>query len=243
MKKVAIVQARMGSSRLPGKILKQVMSKPLLEYQIERIKRSKLIDEIIIATTIKESDEPIVEFANKNGLSMYRGSENDVLSRFVGAAKDAQADVVIRLTSDCPVLDPEVIDIIINEYLHTDFDYVSNTMQRSYPRGMDVEVFSYELLKEIDILAKDVISREHVTPFIYNNPEIYKLKSIMYDEDYSKYRLTVDTKEDFEIIEAILTNVYPENSEFNLEDIIVFLNANPEIAKINSHIEQKKLGE
>lgn len=245
MKVAAIIQARMGSTRLPGKILKTVNGKTLLEYQIERVRRAKLIDEIIIATTTKESDDSIVQLCQQLSIPYYRGSEDDVLSRYYEAAINNNVQVIVRLTSDCPIIDPEIIDQTIRAYIESDntVDYVSNTLERTFPRGLDTEVFPFNVLKEAFELSNEIIYREHVTSFIYSNPDKFKLKNVPSSRDYSEHRWTVDTEEDFILIKNILEALYPVNKEFKLEDIIKLLNENPEWKEINSHIEQKKISE
>ncbi len=238
MKVAAIIQARVGSTRLPGKVLKKVLGKTLLEYQIERVKRSKTIDEIIIATTTKESDNPIVQLCQQLSIPYYRGSEEDVLLRYYEAATEFNVDVVVRLTSDCPVIDPKVIDKVITYYVNnrSKYDYVSNS---SYPRGMDTEVFSFRVLEEAYHKAVEQYEREHVTPFIYLNPDIYNLGKVVCITDMSHYRWTVDTPEDFKLIQKIITTLYPFNNEFTMEDILELFEKNPEWLEINSHIKQK----
>lgn len=244
MKTVIIIQARMTSTRLPGKVLKTVMDKPLLEYQIERLKRIKAVDEIIVATTVNSTDEPIVDFCRKLNIAVYRGSEHDVLSRYYEAAVKHQADVVVRVTSDCPVIDSDLIEDIITYYnTSKKYDYVSNCQKRTYPRGMDTEVFSFKCLSEAFNQAEHLSEREHVTPYIYNHPDNYKLGDFKADQDYSRYRLTVDTMEDYELIKNILEYLYPTNPNFKLKDILYLLTQNPQWYLINAHVEQKKVGE
>lgn len=243
LKVAAIIQARMGSTRLPGKILKTVNGKTLLEYQIERVKQAKTIDQIIIATTVKESEQPIVELCDKIGIEYYRGSEEDVLSRYYETAQTFGADVIVRLTSDCPIIDPEVIDKVVNQYLdnQSTVDYVSNTLERTYPRGLDTEVFSFAALTKAyheAILPRD---KEHVTVYFYTNPDLFKLQGLKNDQDYGSYRWTVDTEEDFELIQLILNELYNPNKTFLLEDVIKLITEHPEWNEINAHIEQKKL--
>jgi len=235
----------MTSTRLPGKVLKKVLDKPLLEYQVERLKRSKRLDEIVIATTVNETDNPIVELAKQLGIKVFRGSEEDVLSRYYQAAIQNETDIIVRLTSDCPVIDPKVVDDVIQYFLdHQDqFDYVSNTLTRTYPRGMDTEVFSFKVLKESHDEAKEKLEREHVTPFIYQRPSRYSVGSVKYSKDMSSYRWTVDTLEDFELIQLMIENLYPKDSQFTLEDAITLLEEHPDWAKMNQMIEQKKIGE
>jgi spore coat polysaccharide biosynthesis protein SpsF len=243
VKVAAIIQARMGSTRLPGKVLKKILGKTLLEYQIERVKRAKTIDEIIIATTTKESDDQIVQLCQQLSIPYYRGSEEDVLSRYYEAATEFNVDVVVRLTSDCPIIDPNVIDKVVEHYLENKdrYDYVSNTLTRTYPRGMDTEVMSYEALKRAHKEAKELTYREHVTAYIYHHPNEFKLCSVLNEKDESKHRWTVDTEEDFLLIKNILETLYPINPLFTLEDVILILRDKPEWVQINAHIEQKKL--
>lgn len=245
MKVVTIVQARMTSTRLPGKVLKPVLGKPLLEYQIERLQRVKFADEIVIATTTNATDDPIVELCDRLSVPYFRGSEADVLARYHGAATAHYADVVVRVTSDCPLIDPKVIDRTIQYYLdfQDEFDYVANCLKRTYPRGMDTEVFSFTALNEVFLEATAQPDREHVTPFIHRQPTRYNLGHVLYAKDCSQYRWTVDTPEDFELIQNILEAIYPENSEFSLEDCLQLLDRHPKWSKINAHIEQKQYGE
>ena len=243
LKVAAIIQARMGSTRLPGKILKTVNGKTLLEYQIERVKQAKSIDQIIIATTIENSEQPIVELCEKIGIDYYRGSEQDVLSRYYEATQKYNVDVIIRLTSDCPIIDPGVIDKVVNQYLRnqSSVDYVANTLERTYPRGLDTEVFSFKALTKAyqeAFLSRD---REHVTAYFYKNPDLFKLQGVKNEQDYSRYRWTVDTEEDFELIRLIICELYNPDKLFLLEDVIKLLTLYPEWNDINAHIEQKKV--
>jgi spore coat polysaccharide biosynthesis protein SpsF len=242
LKVSAIIQARMGSSRLPGKVMKKVNGKPLLEYQIERVLRSKHIDHVIVATTTEEIDNSIESFCDTMEIDCVRGSEKDVLGRYYKALKKYPSDLIIRLTSDCPLLDPEVVDLVITTYLNNreDVDYVSNTIQRSYPRGMDVEILSSALLHEINTLATKDYEREHVTPYIYQN-EMYKIIQVVSEKDNSWHRWTVDTTEDFLLIQEIISSLYTENPEFTIADILNLFDERPELVLINQHIEQKKL--
>ncbi|MBE6184824.1 acylneuraminate cytidylyltransferase [Bacillus ginsengihumi] len=243
MKIAAIIQARMGSTRLPGKVLKKVLDKPLLEYQIERIQKATLVDEIIIATTVEERDTPIVALCEQMGVLSYRGSEHDVLSRYFEAAQAFNVDVIVRLTSDCPLIDPVIIDKVIAQFLKQQphVDYVSNTLKRTYPRGLDTEVFSFNALKEAANNAQLPRDREHVTSYFYTNPTIFTLENIEHDQNYSHYRWTVDTPEDFTLVTHILTEMYDANKLFHLEDVIQLLKEHPEWNEINANIEQKKL--
>ncbi|MBS4096877.1 MAG: glycosyltransferase family protein [Sulfuricella sp.] len=245
MRTVIIVQARMTSTRLPGKVLKTVLGKPLLEYQIERLRRVKLADEIVIATTVNETDQPIVELCQRLGVSCTRGSEEDVLARYYEAAKQYRADVVVRVTSDCPVIDPEVIDEAIRFYLDRqgECDYVSNGLKRTYPRGMDAEVFPFRVLAEAYNEAVDPPEREHVTPFIYRRPQRYRVANVMLEQNQGNHRWTVDTLEDLELVSRIIADLYPVNPSFSMQDILDLLARHPDWSEINAHIEQKKLGQ
>ncbi|GGK34123.1 spore coat protein [Caldalkalibacillus thermarum] len=242
---VAIIQARMGSTRLPGKVLKKVLAKPLLEYQIERLNRCKLINTLVVATTTKQSDNPIVELCNQLGVNVFRGSEEDVLQRYYDAACKYKADVVVRLTADCPLIDPEVVDKVISCYLENQeqYDYVSNTLIRTYPRGLDTEVFSFQALKQAHQEAHDPQYREHVTSYLYLHPEKFRLFNVSHPIDYSHHRWTVDTGEDFELIRRIIEHLYPQNAMFKMKETITLLEYKPEWALINAHIEQKKINQ
>jgi len=241
VKVAAIIQARMGSTRLPGKILKKVLDKTLLEYQIERVKRANTIDEIIIATTTKESDDQIVRLCQQLSIPYYRGSEEDVLSRYYEAATKFNVDVIVRLTSDCPIIDSNVINKVVGHYLENQnqYDYVSNTLTRTYPRGMDTEVLSYEGLKRDHEQARERTYREHVTAYIYHHPDQFRLCNVLNEKDESKHRWTVDTEEDFQLVERIISTIYPENNFFNMSDVLHLMDQNPTWFDINNHIEQK----
>lgn len=243
MKTVIVVQARMSSTRLPGKVLKMVLDKPLLEYQIERLRRVKLADEIVIATTTNDTDEPIIELCDRLSVPYFRGSEEDVLARYHGAAKKHYADVVVRVTSDCPLIDPQAIDKVIKFYIENadKYDYVSNCLKRTYPRGMDTEVFSLKALHEAFLEASVQPEREHVTPFIYRHLKRYCVGHVVYSENQSSHRWTVDTPEDFELIRIIIETIYPKKSDFSMEDCLNLIKNNPDWLAINAHIQQKAL--
>ncbi|WP_341322412.1 glycosyltransferase family protein [Solibacillus sp. FSL H8-0523] len=244
MKIIAIIQARMGSTRLPGKILKKVNGKPLLQYQIERLRDCEELDEVIIATTELSKDNLVADFCKENNIICFRGSEQDVLSRYFLAAKQYKADVVVRITSDCPLIDPEIVDKVIKYYKDNNFDYVSNVLERTFPRGLDTEVFSFTSLEKVYIEAKTADEREHVTLYYYNKENEFTKGNVKNDRDLHNYRLTVDTEEDFTLIEKILSTLFVGNPKFRLMDIITLMEKNPSWYGINAHIEQKKvLGE
>ena len=242
-KVVAIIQARMGSTRLPGKIMKKIKGKTVLEHVINRVRQSKYIDEIVIATTELERDLVVVEEAKRCGVSVYRGSEEDVLSRYYHAGKENRGDIIVRITSDCPLIDAEVVDSFIQYYKDNDYALVTNAgsdlVQRTYPRGLDAEVFSFKVLEEAYKYAERQYQREHVTPYIYENyDKIYYYKN---DLDYSKYRWTLDTEEDFQLIETVYQHLYQDNHKFSFTDILNLLKKYPELTLINAHVEQKKV--
>ena len=239
MKIVAIVQARMGSTRFPGKVLKKIKNKPLIDYVIGRLKLSRSIDQIIIATSIKSQDDLIVNYAKEKGIKFFRGSEEDVLSRYYNAAKENNADVIVRITSDCPLIDPDIIDDLIANHIKNKADYTANIIKRTYPRGFDVEVFSIKsLIKSFDEADKKYY-REHVTPYIREHPEKFKLYNIEAGNKLRRpeIRITVDTIEDFNLIGKIYENF--DNIDFRAEEIIDFLDKNPQLLKINKHVKQK----
>lgn len=240
MKVLIIIQARMNSERLPGKVLKEVLGKPLLSYMLERVQAVPNTD-TLVATTIQPEDDAIVSLCLREGVKVFRGSQNDVLERYYQAAKENNAKVIVRVTGDCPCIDPKIIEQVIQYYQKNSYDYVSNTLQWTFPRGMDVEVFSYKILEKAYHEAKKLPEREHVTLYIYTHPEIFTLGNYARTKDASQYRLTVDTPEDFELIKRIIENLYPNNPKYSLDDIITLLEQKPEWVQINSKIKQKQV--
>ncbi|WP_446935851.1 cytidylyltransferase domain-containing protein [Lysinibacillus fusiformis] len=241
MRIVAIIQARMGSTRLPGKILKKVNDRPLLSYQLERLQQSNYINDLVIATTLNEKDDLIVEFCKKNNILWFRGSEKDVLARYYETAKTFKADAIVRITSDCPIIDVQVVDKTIQYFVDNNYEYVSNTVDRTYPRGLDTEAFTFEALEKAYKEAVMERDREHVTAYFYTNPDVFKISSVRNETDYSKYRWTVDTEEDFQLIKNIIEKLYNDNPNFTFHDTVKLMEANPDWFYINAHIEQKKL--
>lgn len=242
MKIVASIEARMTSTRLPGKVLLPIMGKSMLEYLIERVRESKKIDQIVVATTNNDDDDPIVDLCNRVGIASYRGSENDVLDRVLNAVKSVNGDIIVELTGDCPLLDPIIIDETIDFYLKNNFDYVSNCLSRTFPIGYDTQVFSFKVLERVHSITQDPADREHVSLFIYEHPEIFSLWNIRSNlsQKWWSARLTVDTKEDFLVISSIFEALYPKFRIFGLDHVITYLDNNPAIMNINSHIIQKK---
>lgn len=244
---LCIIQARLGSTRLPGKVLKKLSGKSVLEHVIYRVSKSNLIDQIIVATTTNKEDDKIVDECLKIGVNYYRGDENNVLSRYYETAFDKGYETIIRITSDCPLIDPQIIDNMIryfnNENEKYQLDYLSNSLKETFPRGFDVEIFTFNSLKEAYENATLEYEKEHVTPYIYLNQDKFTIKNYYNSNKYQNYRLTLDTYEDYLVIKNIYDNIYKEDSMFFYEDIISYLNQYPEIANINQHIKQKKLGE
>ncbi len=243
MKIAAIIQARMGSSRLPGKVMKKVLDKSLLEYQIERLQKSINIDEIIIAAPSSIHDQPIVDLGKKMNVKTFTGSETNVLERFYLAASKYSCEHIVRLTGDCPLIDPAVVDQCVSFYKANSYDYVSNTLTRTFPRGMDTEVFSFSLLEEAYDRASKDFEKEHVTPYFYTQKGKFNIGQFENKKDLSHLRLTVDTAADFRLVKWVIEKLYPIKPDFILNDIVELLNAHPEIIEINQHINQKKLGE
>ena len=237
MKIVSTVEARIGSSRLPGKTLMKILGRPMLELLLERLKRSKLIDEIVIATTTNPKDEIIAELAKKTGVKCFRGSEEDVLARVLDAAKSVNADIIVEITADCPLIDPDVVDMTIREYLNNDYDYVCNVnapertpvLNSNFPSGLETQVFSVKVLEEVSRLTDDPSDREHVSIYIYMHPDEFKVFCIKAPEElnYPKLWLSVEYKEDFEVIKKIYESLYLKNPEFSFLDVIEFLKNDP----------------
>ncbi len=240
---IIIVQARMGATRLPGKPLMLVKGKPLLQYLIERLKLVKNKTEIVVATTQEIHDDILTDFCIIHNIPSYRGPENDVLRRYALAATQYNADVIVRVTGDCPLIDYEVVDQAIQYFIDNfpKYDYVSNTLERTFPRGLDVEVFSRKALEEANLNANEESEREHVTPYIYNRPEIYKIAQIKHPTNLSHYRWTVDTPEDYELIKLLIEESIDKHPKFTLKDLVKLHNLHPEWIEINSHVQQKKI--
>jgi len=200
----------MGASRLPGKVLMDIAGKPMLAWVIERARQSKRIDEIVVATTKEPADEAIAQLCSSKGIRFFRGSTYDVLDRYYQAAKYFQADVIVRLTADCPLLDPEVIDLTISELVNRSLDFATNRLpppwKRTYPLGLDVEVVSFNALERAWKEAKEPFEREHVLPYLYNEDGRFKISVLNADADYSSQRWTVDTPEDLEVIRTVCEN-------------------------------------
>lgn len=233
----------MGSTRLPGKALKKVLGKPLLQWIIERLRRCKELTSIVVATTTLPEDNPIAALCQEESVEYFRGESEDVLSRYIGAMRHFGTDIGVRITGDCPLIDPMIVDEAIQLFLDpsSHFDYVSNCVKRTYPRGLDVEVFSYEALEQAYRSATTKEEREHVTYHILTHPTLFNIGSLEQREDLSSLRLTVDTEEDFLLVSKIIEDLGNKHLDFALPEIIALLSNHPEWLTINSHIQQKKV--
>lgn len=238
MKVVAIVQARMRSTRLPGKVLEEIGGESMLAKVVARLRRACLINEVGIATTDLAVDDAIVSECRKRSVPVSRGDEKDVLDRYFRAAQLSKAEIVVRITADCPLIDPEITDKTIAAFLEARPDYASNVMKRTYPRGLDTEVISFSALERAWRQAQKPYEREHVTPYIYEHPEDFKLLSVTGEQDYSSHRWTVDTPEDLEFIRVVYSR-FAGDTAFSWRDVLGLLEREPEIVELNRFIEQK----
>ena len=235
MKILAITQARYGSTRLPAKILKEVNGMTLLEIHLRRILQSRLISKLKVATTDEDGAKFIVDVANKLGVDSYRGSVNDVLDRFYQTAISEKPDYVVRVTSDCPLIDPSIIDLVVKTCIDSDYDYVSNVLEPTHPDGMDVEVFKFHSLEKAWIEATLKSDREHVTSYIWRNSSVkggtlFKSYNVSSCVDNSKVRITVDTPDDFEVVKCLIENLGVNKK---CDEYVNFLNSHKDIEMIN----------
>lgn len=240
LRTVAIIQARMSSSRLPGKVLKTILGKPMLGYIVERLVWVKQIDEIVVATSREASDQPICTFCRENKIACYRGDLNDVLGRFYQTAQEYKADTVIRVTGDCPCVDPELVTQLINLFQREKYDHIGIATgagaifdEARFPNGLDAECFRYESLEKAWQEAAEPADREHVTPYIWRNKDVFKCGSLKPEKDYSHIRLSVDHQEDFELVSKIYEALYKPEKPFVMQDIINYLGANSELLNLN----------
>tara|TARA_B100000700_G_scaffold49723_1_gene52665 strand:- start:230 stop:985 length:756 start_codon:yes stop_codon:yes gene_type:complete len=232
---VAILQARMGSSRLPGKVMMSILGRPMLELQIERIKRATLIDKLVVATTTNPQDDEIEQLCTSLNVDCFRGSEEDLLDRYYESAKQFQADYIVRLTGDDPLTDPNLIDDMISKMKSGSFDAVTNTIYPTYPEGLDLSVLTFKSLSLAWSKADLQSQREHVTPYIFDNAEEFRIFHYKQTADKSSLRWTVDYKEDFIFIEEIYKYLYTSNKAFLTEDVYKLLENKPSLVKINSN--------
>lgn len=240
MSTLAILQARMSSRRLPGKVLMDILGRPMLARQIERLRRAEILDALVVATSNNEEDNAIAALCRDLGVLCFQGSLDDVLDRFVSCASAHNPDHVVRLTGDCPLADPRIIDRVVRFHLDGDYDYTSNVLPPTWPDGMDVEAIRFKCLVDANAETTRASDREHVTPFIYNHPERYRLGNVAQKIDQSKYRLTVDEPDDLEKVSRIYEILYPTNPEFSLDDVMTLLQTNANLDSLNSHISRNE---
>ena len=231
----AILQARMSSSRLPGKVLKQILGRPMLDLLIERLRRCRKIDRIIVATSARPDDAAIVDLCKRLGVDVFAGDLENVLDRFYQTARRYGAEHIVRLTGDCPLNDPHLIDALVEFYFRQGCDYASNSRPPTLPDGLDAEIFRFQVLKQAWREARDPYHLEHVTPFIVSQPERFDLANYSYKENYSHLRWTVDEPEDFQFVEQVYEALYPVNPCFGMMDVFALLKQRPDIRRINSH--------
>lgn len=233
---IAVIQARIGSARLPAKVLLNLEGKTVLERVIERVNNSKFIKEVIVATTISKEDLEIVNLCSKIGVRVYCGSGNDVLDRYFQVARLLSARHIVRITADCPLIDPEVMDRVIKLHLKERADYTSNTINETFPDGEDVEVITFQALKKSWENAKLSFEREHVTAYIRKHPELFRHVNLSYAKDISGKRWTLDEKSDYRFIKLIYKNLYKKNKIFGMKEILELLDEHPAYEKINHKI-------
>lgn len=240
MRTVAVIQARMTSTRLPGKILEDLEGAPLLAREVERLRHASRIDGITIATTTNATDDQVVQLAARIGVGCFRGDEHDVLSRYVGAAAETKADVVVRITADCPLIDGEIVDRVVHALGAGEYDYASNVVSRTYPRGLDVEAFTRDTLTRVASMATSRPAREHVTWFIHRErPELFRQTGVEAEQDASDLRWTVDTPEDLAMVRAIYAGLDLGRRHAPYAEVLAWVRAHPEVADMNAGVKQK----
>ncbi len=233
MRTVAIVQARMGSSRLPGKVLADVAGDTMLARVVGRLRQARTITHVVVATSTRPGDDAVVAETRRIGASDYRGSESDVLARYLGAAREFEADVVVRVTADCPLLDATIVDDVVSA-LGDDIDYASNTHTRSFPRGLDVEAFHRDTLERIARMATSASAREHVTAFVMHAPALFRIRQVVAPTDDSDLRWTVDTPEDLALVQRLRAF-----GDVPYGELVAIVRARPELAALNAHVVQR----
>ena len=241
---VAILQARMGSSRLPGKVMMEINGRPMLDWVITRARRAKLVDEVAVATTMDASDDPIEAFCKAHGVPVYRGDVFDVLDRYYQAARTFQADTIVRLTADCPLLDPYVVDQTVRRFFAESADFAANRLpppfKRTFPIGLDTEVCSFAALERAWKEADQKYQREHVMPYLYDEEGRFKVVVVNNPEDFGDQRWTVDTPEDLEFVRQVVAG-FGHYDDFNWMDVLALLDRNPALLEINAQIEHKTM--
>lgn len=242
MKTVAIIEARMTSSRLPGKVLLPALDRPMLAHLTARLKAVPSIDDIVLATTVNATDDVLVEFAKHDVIKVFRGSEEDVMSRVIGAAESAKADVVVEITGDCPIIDPDLVEQTIRVFKRNEKAvYCANSIISSYPDGMDTQVMTLEALKKSFSMTDDLLDREHVSRHIVQNPQLFPHVYLVAPPSlhWPGLGLTLDEPADYELIRTLIENLGRDNHLFGCGDVIRFLRANPQLLKINDTVQRK----
>lgn len=239
MRVVALIQARMGSSRLPGKVLQEICGESMLAHVVHRTQRIHGIAEVVVATSDQGGDSAVVAECKRLNVQVFCGSEEDVLDRFYQAALRHEAQAVLRITSDCPLLDPAVATRVVQLFLQQRPDYASNTLNRTYPRGLDAEAMTQEALACAWREATEVYQRAHVTPYLYEHPDRFRLLGVTAEADFSSHRWTVDTPEDLEFVRALYKRL--GNDSFRWQEALKVLEGEPSLSKLNRHIQQKPL--
>lgn len=242
MKVVALVQARLGSSRLPGKVLKDLGGEPLLAWCVERARRASTVTQVVVATTDDPADDPIVEFCAARGYDCFRGSQFDVLDRFYQAARHYAAEVVVRITADCPFIDPDLIDLTVQEFWRSGADFAANRLpppwKRTYPIGLDTEVCSMAALERAWKESTQKFEREHVMPYFYDEDGRFKIHVLHHDPDYGSLRWTVDTPQDLELLRAVAGR-FAGRMDFSWREVLALFQREPELARINAGVQHK----
>lgn len=232
---IAFLQARMKSTRLPGKVMKPILGEPMLWRQIERLRRVTGLKDLVVLTSNSQQDDEIALFCEQKEVNCFRGSESDVLGRFYQAAEVYSPDIVVRVTGDCPLIDSEITNRVIEYRKAGNFDYVSNALEPTFPDGLDTEVFLTSALIRANNEAIKPHEREHVTPYIYNHKENFNIGSFKGAEDFSSYRWTVDEPKDFEFVEQVYSILYPSNPQFDMHDVLNLLSQRPDLLSLNRH--------
>lgn len=238
---LGILQARMSSSRLPGKVLKEILGKPMLAHQISRVQRASMLDKLVVATSTDSSDDAIEALCQKANVECFRGSLDNVLERFYACATHYNADVIVRLTGDNPLADPDVIDGTITYFVNNSFDYVTNAgKEPTFPNGLEAEVFTSRALQTACENASLPSEKEHVTPYIKHRPEAFKLGLYKSDQNNSTLRWTVDEPCDFAFVSRVYEELYPQNPLFSMHDVLELLKSKPELLTINKGIQRNE---
>ncbi len=246
MKIAAIIEARMGSTRLPKKSLKEISGKPMLQLMIERVKKTRNIQEIIIATSVNSINDGIEKLTKKLDVTCFRGSEDDVLGRVLKAAKSSKVDIILELWGDCPLIDPVILENLVDYFIKNKFDCVGTVLpnfEKTYPLGISALIFRTRTLEEVNEICHEPVYRENVSNYIYENPQKYKIASLPCPDElkFPNLRLVVDEPSDFKLIKTIFENLYQSKKNFSTADVIEFLNSNPRIRDMNKHVRQRTL--